>query len=132
MLLLVCKQENLHKIKKRNIRFCKWMSPLKLSIDTQSEMKECHIFIAITNKVRSNKIITIRRRTFIIKVLFFIVFLLSFTRLEDDTHIKCSYKNYSKQMFYNQELLIVILWIDLFNTQNFLDNIKTTSKLNWK
>ena len=41
-------------------------------VDTQSEMKECHIFIAITNKVRSNKMIAIRRRTFIIKVLFFI------------------------------------------------------------
>ena len=73
MLLLVCKQENVHKVKKRNIRFCKWMSPLKnFSIDTHSEMKECHIFIAITNKVRSNKMIAIRRRTFIIKVLFFI------------------------------------------------------------
>ena len=35
-------------------------------------MKECHSFIAITNKVRSNKMIAIRRRTFIIKVLFFI------------------------------------------------------------
>ena len=44
----------------------------KIRTDTQSEMKECHIFIAITNKVRSNKMIAIRRRTFIIKVLFFI------------------------------------------------------------
>ena len=44
----------------------------KIRVDTQSEMKECHIFIAITNKVRSNKMIEIRRRTFIIKVLFFI------------------------------------------------------------
>ena len=44
----------------------------KISVDTQSEMRECHIFIAITNKVRSNKMIAIRRRTFIIKVLFFI------------------------------------------------------------
>lgn len=41
-------------------------------VDTQSEMKECHIFIAITNKVRSNKMIAMHRRTFIIKVLFFI------------------------------------------------------------
>ena len=40
----------------------------KISVDTQSEMRECHIFIAITNKVRSNKMIAIRRRTFIIKV----------------------------------------------------------------
>ena len=38
--------------------------------------------------------IAIRRRTLIIKVLFFIVSLLSFSRLEDDTHIKCSYQNY--------------------------------------
>ena len=44
----------------------------KIRVDTQSEMKECHSFIAITNKVRSNKMIAIRRRTFIIKVLFFI------------------------------------------------------------
>ena len=66
----------------------------KIRFDTQSEMKECHIFIAITNKVRSNKMIAIRRRTLIIKVLFFIVSLLSFSRLEDDTHIKCSYQNY--------------------------------------
>ena len=71
------------------------MSPLNFRVDTQSEMKECHIFIAITNKVRSNKMIAIRRRTFIIKVLFFIVSLLSFTRLENDTHIKCSYQNYT-------------------------------------
>ena len=48
------------------------MLPLKFRVDTQSEMRECHIFIAITNKVRSNKMIAIRRRTFIIKVLFFI------------------------------------------------------------
>ena len=66
----------------------------KIRFDTQSEMKECHIFIAITNKVSSNKMIAIRRRTLIIKVLFFIVSLLSFSRLEDDTHIKCSYQNY--------------------------------------
>ena len=70
------------------------MSSLKNTVDTQSEMKECHIFIAITNKVRNNKMIAIRRRAFIIKVLFFIVSLLSFSRLEDDTHIKCSYSNY--------------------------------------
>jgi len=38
--------------------------------------------------------IAIRRRTLIIKVLFFVVSLLSFSRLEDNTHIKCSYKNY--------------------------------------
>ena len=44
----------------------------KISVDTQSEMRECHSFIAVTNKVRSNKMIAIRRRTFIIKVLFFI------------------------------------------------------------
>ena len=44
----------------------------KIRFDTQSEMKECHIFIAITNKVRSNKMIAMYRRTFIIKVLFFI------------------------------------------------------------
>ncbi len=44
----------------------------KIRFDTQSEMKECHIFIAITNKVRSNKMIAMYRRTFIIKVFFFI------------------------------------------------------------
>lgn len=44
----------------------------KIRFDTQSEMKECHIFIAITNKVRSNKMIAMYRRTFMIKVLFFI------------------------------------------------------------
>ena len=30
------------------------MSPLKFSVDTQLEMRKCHIFVAITNKVRSN------------------------------------------------------------------------------
>lgn len=44
----------------------------KIRFDTQSDMKECHIFIAITNKVRSNKMIAMYRRTFKIKVLFFI------------------------------------------------------------
>ena len=43
-------------------------------------MKECHIFIAITNKVGSNKMIAIRRRTFIIKVLFFILLLAPFIK----------------------------------------------------
>ena len=91
MLLLVCKQENLHKIKKEEHSILQVnVASKKLSIDTQSEMKECHIFIAITNKVRSNKMIAIRRRTFIIKVLFFIVSILSFSRSEDDTHIKYS------------------------------------------
>lgn len=44
----------------------------KIRIDTQSEMKECQIFIVITNKVRSNKMIAMYRRTFMAKVLFFI------------------------------------------------------------
>ena len=72
MLLLVCKQENLHKIKKEEHSILQVnVASKKFSVDTQSEMRECHIFIAITNKVRSNKMIAIRRRTFIIKVLFF-------------------------------------------------------------
>ena len=47
------------------------MSPLKFGVDTQSNMKECHIFIANTSKVESNKMIAMIFRTFIIKVLFF-------------------------------------------------------------
>ena len=35
-------------------------------------VNECHNFIAITKLVRSNKMIAIRRRTFMIKVLFLI------------------------------------------------------------
>ena len=49
--------------------------------------------------------IAIRRRTFIIKVLFFIVSLLSFSRLEDDTRTI------------------------LIGNLNFRDNTKTTLKL---
>jgi len=54
-------------------------------------LKSVYFFIASTNKVESNKMIAMSLRTFKIKVLFFIfIYLLSFSRLEADTHIKCS------------------------------------------
>ena len=54
--------------------------------------KSVYFFIASTNKVESNKMIAMSFKTFKIKVLVFInIYLLSFTRLEDDTHIKYSY-----------------------------------------
>ena len=50
---------------------------------------EYYFFITNTNKVESNKMITMSSKTFIIKVLIFIfIYLPSFSRLEDDTHIK--------------------------------------------
>ena len=102
MLLWICKK-NLHKIKKRNIWIRKWMSPLNIWIDTLSLLKSAYFFIANTNKVESNKMIAMSFRTFIIKVLIFIfIYLLSFSRLEDDTHIKCSCQNYIISKFIKQ------------------------------
>ena len=50
MISLVCKQENLHKIKKEEHLILQVnVASKKLSVDTQSEMRECHIFIAITH-----------------------------------------------------------------------------------
>lgn len=46
--------------------------------------------------------IAISRGTFIIKVLFFILSLLSIKRLEDDTHIKCSITNIQQVNHKNQ------------------------------
>ena len=48
------------------------MSSLKNTVDTQSEMKECHIFIAITNMVRSNKLIAIseQMKAFVNKIMY--------------------------------------------------------------
>lgn len=68
------------------------MSPLKNSDDTLSKLMSVYFSIANTNKVESNKMIAMSLRTFITKVLVFInIYPLSFPRLEDDTHIKCSY-----------------------------------------
>ena len=68
----------------------------KNRLDTLSMLKSVYFFIANTSKVESNKMIAMSFRTFIIKVLVFInIYLLSFSRLEDDTHIKCSYNNYT-------------------------------------
>ena len=77
-------------------------------IDTKSEMKECHIFIAITNKVRSNKMIAMYRRTFIIKVLFFIFIPPFFLKIGGrhphqlfliELYIKWIYKTSEQEMF---------------------------------
>ena len=58
-------------------------------------LKSVYFFIANTSKVESNKMIAMSFRAFIIKVFVFInIYLLSLSRLEDDTHIKCSYQNY--------------------------------------
>ena len=79
------------------------MSPLNIWIDTLSLLKSAYFFIANTNKVESNKMIAMSFRTFIIKVLIFIfIYLLSFSRLEDDTHIKCSCQNYIISKFIKQ------------------------------
>ena len=79
------------------------MSPLNIWIDTLSLLKSAYFFIANTNKVESNKMIAMSFRTFIIKVLVFIfIYLLSFSRLEDDTHIKCSCQNYITSKFIKQ------------------------------
>ena len=86
MLLCIC-QGDLHKIKKGNIQFwfVECLPQLKLCGHLSHRLK-CHFFITATNAVRSNKMIAMYLRTFIIKILFFILSnLLSFSRLEVDT-----------------------------------------------
>ena len=87
-------------------------------------MRECHIFIAITNKVRSNKMIAIRRRTFIIKVLFFISIPPFFLKIGGrhshqmlllELYIKRIYKTSEQEMFF-----IKFQIVDNFNLSNHL------------
>ena len=67
------------------------MSPQLIELDTLSKQMSVYFFMTNTNKVRSDKMIQMYRRIFMIKILFFInINLPSFSRLEDDTHIKCS------------------------------------------
>ena len=74
VILLVCKQENLHKIKKGNIQFwfVECLPQLKLCGHLSHRLK-CHFFITATNKDRSDKMIAMYLRTFIIKILLFII-----------------------------------------------------------
>ncbi len=65
---------NLNTIKKGNIQFCyvECLPNYKIVRHLSLRLK-CHFFIAITKVVRSNKMIAMYLRTFIIKILFFII-----------------------------------------------------------
>ena len=95
----------MHKIKKEEHSILQVNATSnKIRFDTQSEMKECHIFIAIINKVRSNKMIAMYRRTFIIKVLFFIFIPPFFLKIGGrHSHQMFLIKLYNKNIFKTSE-----------------------------
>ena len=117
MLLLVCKEENLHIIKKEEHLISQVNAASKyLGLTLDQSWESVYIFITKTNRVESNKMIEMSFRTFIIKVLVFInTCLLSFLRMEGDTHIKCSKIIISNiclkyNIFLQKKLCIVLLW----------------------
>ena len=62
-----------------------------------------YFLIANTSKVESNKMMQTNFKTFKIKVLvFIIIYLLSSLKIRGDTHIKCSYWNYTLSKLFKQ------------------------------
>ena len=104
MILLVCKQEALHIIKKEEHLISQVNVSSINGFDTLSMLKSVYFFIANTNKVDNSKMIAMSLRTFITKVLFFILstsFLLQDWRTTLTSNIPI--RNYIISVFIKQE-----------------------------
>ena len=73
MIILVCKQRKLHKIKKETFSFAMLNVYPNFFVRHLSHRLKCHFFITTIMTIRRNKMIVMYRKTLITKFLFFII-----------------------------------------------------------
>ena len=104
MIIFVCKQKELHKIKKGTFSLAMLNVYPKLFGRHLIHMRiKCHFFITTIIMIRRNKMIVMYRRTLIIKFLFFIIIKPPlYKRFGRHSTTDIPYENYTIKQLYKQ------------------------------